>query len=197
MKPFRTQIKFYLENPDSVDVAHFGAVFQRWIQQTLLKELIIDVADYRHVFEGPGVILIGHASDYAIESREGRLGLTYTRKRQLEPNLQTQLRTSFELALAAAEMLEAEESFSPRLKFRTDEIEIRFPDRLNLPNKPETFDLVKDDLAAVLAEVYGGVLNFAPSAPDPRHLFSVAVHHESAAGVSDLLRQLQGSAQPG
>src|ERR1041385_3049369 len=100
MNPFRTQIKFFLENPGRLDLSDVAAVFQRWIQQKALDGLLIDVADYRHVIEGPGIVLIGHESDYALENRDGRLGLLYTRKRQLQTDFQSQLRTSFRFALA-------------------------------------------------------------------------------------------------
>jgi hypothetical protein len=194
MIPFRTQVKFFLENPEGVDVAAFAGVFQRWIQQNALKELLIDVADYRHVFEGPGIVLIGDASDYTIENRGGRLGLLYTRKRQRDANLQAQLRTSFQLALAACSLLEADSSFEPKLKFRADEIEIRFADRLQLPNQVESFDLVKDDLQTVLTELYGDAAHFAPVQRDSRHLFTIEVRREGVTSIAELTQQVQSGA---
>jgi hypothetical protein len=194
MIPFRTQVKFFLENPETVDVSAFTGVFQRWIQQKALDGLLIDVADYRHVFEGPGVILIGHESDYGIENRDGRLGLLFTRKHQLEPDLGTQLRVSLRLALAAAQLLEIETAFNPPLKFGASELEIRFADRLQLPNQPESFDLVKDDLQAVLTGLYGTeAVNIAPISQDSRHLFTVSVHAEGVKNMADLVHHLQPS----
>lgn len=195
MQPLRAQVKFFLENPDHINVNHFVGVFQRWIQQRALDELIIDVADYQHVFQGPGVILIGHFSDYGIENRDGRLGLTYTRKRQPDADLVTALRNSLSRAVTAAELLEAETSFAPRLKFRTDEIEIRFPDRLRLPNTPETFALVKDEIDAVLSEVYDRAVTLAPTAADPRGLFTVTGRVKAPPSIAELRQALV--AQPG
>lgn len=196
MIPLRTQVKFFLESSQGVNIAAFSGVFQRWIQENALNELLIDVADYRHVFEGPSVILIGHANDYTIENRDGRLGLLYTRKRQTDEDLQTQLRAALQRALTACGLLETETSFTPRLKFRADEIEIRFPDRLQLPNRPETFDLVKADLEAVLTDLYGDKLaNIAPSTLDTRQLFTLNVRGEGVSGISDLFRQAQPSAE--
>jgi hypothetical protein len=187
MIPLRTQVKFFLENSKGTDLSSFTPVFQRWIQQKALNGQLIDVADYRHVFEGPGIILIGYDSDYAIESRDGQVGLLYTRKRQIDPDLQTQLRTSLRLALDACQLLEAETSFTPRLKFRAGELEIRFADRLRVPNQPESFDLVKDDLGAVLAELYGtDGARFAPVSHDPRYMFTIAVQNESANSIGEL-----------
>jgi hypothetical protein len=195
MIPFRLQVKFFLTNSDKLQLAEFAGIFQRWIQQNTLQELIIDVADYRHVFEGPGIILIGHESDYAIESRDSRVGLLYTRKRQTDANLRDQLRTVFRLALNACELLESETVFQPRLKFHADHAEIRFLDRLQIPNRPETFDLVKTDLQVILNEVFGSDVHFASAQRDPRHVFTVNVQSEGKISVSDLLHQFQPSAE--
>ena len=194
MIPFRTQVKFFLDidNAADIDLADFVGVFQRWIQQNALDELLIDVADYKHVFEGPGIVLIGHFSDYSIESREGRLGLLYTRKHQAEPDLQSQLRTALRLVLKAAALLESESDFNPRLKFRADAFEIRFADRLQLPNRPESFDAIKDDLQIVLSELYGGnAIQFAPRTSDPRNLLTVDVQGEGVASISDLVHNVE------
>jgi hypothetical protein len=189
MIPLRTQVKFFLDNDaGSVDLAAFPPVFQRWIQEKALDGQLIDVADYRHVFEGPGVVLIGHDSDYTMEIRDGRLGLLYTRKRMVDPDLPSTLRSTIRLALAACQKLETESSFHPRLKFRTDEFELRFPDRLQLPNTPESFALVRGDLRAVLDELYGEEAAFAlPVKQDARYVFTVRVRADVDTTINKLL----------
>ena len=77
-------IKFYLEHPETVNLADFDTVFNSWIQGQRLEELLIDVADYLHVHHGPGILLIGHEADYSLDNRAGRLGLLYNRKEQLD-----------------------------------------------------------------------------------------------------------------
>jgi len=192
MNPYRLQIKYFVENPEAVDLRAFTGVFQTWIQVKKLEGVLIDVADYRHVHEGPGIVLIGHDSDYGIDQSRGRLGLLYTRKRQVDDGLQKQLYNAFRLSLTAASLLEAEPALQGKLKFRTDELEIRFTDRLQVPNRPESFDLVRDDLATALAAVYGSkAVSFAPVSSDPRQLFTVTARAEGAPGVSELLGQLQ------
>lgn len=188
MIPLRTQVKFFLESAEGVDLAAFALVFQRWIQEKALAGQLIDVADYRHVFEGPGVVLIGFDSDYALELRDGRLGLLYTRKRMVDADLASTLRNSIRLALTACQKLETEAAFRPRLKFRADEIEIRFPDRLQLPNTAESFALVRGDLRAVLDGLYGEEAAFAlPVKQDGRYVFTVRVRAEAETTVNRLL----------
>jgi hypothetical protein len=189
MIPFRLQIKYFVENPDAVELAPFIGLFQRWIQEKKLDELLVDVADYGHVFQGPGVVLIGHESDYALDMGGGRPGLLYTRKRQQDTGLEDQLRQAFHRALTACKVLEAERSL--KLKFRTDEAEVRFVDRLELPNTPESLAAVKDALGGVLAEVYGAPVSIAPLSSDPRHVLALGVRAEQARGLDALLGHLQ------
>jgi hypothetical protein len=195
MNPLRVQVKFFLDPPDAagVDVGKFTPVFQGWIQEKALEGQLIDVADYRHVQDGPGIVLIGHDSDYSMERRDGRLGLLYTRKRHGDStDLLGQLRASLRLALTACQLLQTEPLFTPRLKFSADEVEIRFPDRLQLPNKPETFDLVKQDIRAVLDELYGEDAAFAlPVRQDSRYVFTVRARAEDSTSINKLLFQAQ------
>ena len=54
--------------PEALELTPFLAVFHRWIREGCCPELLIDVADYRHVPFGPGVVLVGHEAEYAMEN---------------------------------------------------------------------------------------------------------------------------------
>lgn len=191
----RLQIKFFLDTSKPVDLSEVTGVFQHWIQEQALGGLLIDVADYRHLPEGPGIVLIGHEGDFALETREGRLGLLYTRKHAEDADLPSQLRNALRAALAACTLLEGENAFWPALKFKADEIEIRFADRLRLPNKPESFDLVKDDLQVVLKDLYGtDAVEIASSETDPRQLLTIRVQSVGAKGIASLREHVQAGA---
>ncbi len=193
MNPLRTQVKFFLET-ETVDQSLFMGVFQRWIQRKALEGQLIDVADYRHVWEGPGILLVAHDSDYAMETRDSRLGLLYTRKRQVDSDLRSQLRSSLRLALTACALLEKERIFYPKLKFAANEFEIRFVDRLQLPNRPESFELIKADLGVVISELYGdSPVEFAPVSQDERYLLTIKVQSTTSKSVGEILNVLQPS----
>ena len=78
----RISVKFFVSEPDAVHLPAFIPVFHRWIQDHAVEGLLIDVADYKHVPEGPGILLIGHEGDYSIDMAKGRPGLLYSRKRE-------------------------------------------------------------------------------------------------------------------
>ena len=67
METVKYDLKLFLQDAGQVDLADFIPVFHDWIQDQSLDELLIDVVDYRHVHDGPGVMLIAHDAHYAID----------------------------------------------------------------------------------------------------------------------------------
>ena len=73
-------IKIYLDDPEIVQPDDFTAVFHTWIQKGAVEGLLLDVADYQHIQDGPGMILIGDQVDYAFDLGRGGSGLLVRRK---------------------------------------------------------------------------------------------------------------------
>ena len=91
------RVKIFAREPVSVDLGDAIPVFHRWIQDRVCPEMLIDVADYRHVPAGPGVLLIGHEANYSLDLAKNRLGLLYSRK-QAGGDAQENLRQAFDAA---------------------------------------------------------------------------------------------------
>ena len=179
-------IKFYLENPEAVNLADYAAVFNTWIQNQRLEELLVDVADYLHVHNGPGIMLIGHEADYSLDHRAGRLGLLYNRKEQLKGTTQEKLAQAVQAALTAAQILEKENG----LKFNTQEVQVIINDRLLVPNTAETFELLEPELKAFFEMLYNGVGYTLAHQADPRERFTLNVKAEFNFNVESLLKNL-------
>ena len=156
MIPRHIKVKFFIDAPEAVSLPAFIPIFHRWIQNSRVEGLLIDVADYKHVPEGPGVLLIGHEGDYSIDLAQGRPGLLYSRRREwgADETLEERLRTVFGLAIRACQTLEAEEALAGQIKFRTDEVELTFADRLNTPNQPETLETLHDEILTGITSLY-------------------------------------------
>src|SRR3972149_5595680 len=101
-------IKFLAEAPEAVDLSSFIGIFNGWIQEQFGGALLIDVADYRHVVDGPGVVLIGHAANYSLDNADRRLGLLYNRKAHIDGTVQDKLAQVVRVALLACRRLEEE-----------------------------------------------------------------------------------------
>jgi hypothetical protein len=163
------RVKIFAREP-APDLAGAIPVFHRWIQDRLRPEMLIDVADYRHVPNGPGVMLIGHEANYSLDCAKGRLGLLYSRK-QAGGAAQENLRQAYDSAVEACRRLEEEPEFAGKLKFDYDACEISIGDRLLAPNTQETYLALKPELDRFLADVFPS--HTLERRGDPRELFSV------------------------
>ena len=179
-------IKFFIEDPETVNLAEYSAVFNSWIQKQALEELLIDVADYLHVHHGPGIMLIGYEADYSLDNRSGRLGLLYNRKAQLDGTTQEKLAQAVRAALTAAQILENENG----LKFNLSEAQVVVNDRLLVPNAAETFAALEPELKSFFNRLYNGAEYSLTHNADPRERFTVNVEAESGFDVETLLKNL-------
>jgi hypothetical protein len=186
MNPKRIAIKLFATRPIPRDELHrFIAVFHRFIQEAAVPGLLIDVADYAHVPDGPGVILIGHDVDYGIDLAGGRTGLLTTRKRAGEEGLAAMFRDALAMALAGARAIEADGIAD--MRFATGELEIAFPDRLAAPNTPAAFELASKELLPVARAVFGESARMAnAAAADVRRMLTLQL----SGGDGDLTAQL-------
>ena len=85
METVKYDLKLFLQDASQVNLEDVIPVFHEWIQNRVLDELLIDVVDYRHVHNGPGVMLIAHDAHYAIDVADGHMGLLYSRRRETQP----------------------------------------------------------------------------------------------------------------
>ena len=159
MESVKVDLKVFLQEPAAVELEDFIPVFHDWIQHQRLDELLIDVVDYRHVHDGPGVMLIAHDAHYAMDRADGRIGLLYSRRRETHParndigGLTERLQSVLQCALAACRLLEAEPSLQGRLNFRGDELLVRINDRLVSPTLANIDDL-QAHLRPILERLY-------------------------------------------
>jgi hypothetical protein len=184
MEPTKFQVKVYAKDKD-VDLEKLIPVFHEWIREKKISdELLIDVADYAHVPQGPGVVLIGHQSDYYLDMADDRPGLLYSRKRGYDGDFQGGIEDAFKRALAACKMLEEESGLG--LEFATDEVLFRVQDRLSAPNSDTTFDAYKPALEKTTSALFGGSASLE-RVGTPRAPFAVRIQTGSNGNVADAL----------
>jgi hypothetical protein len=187
MQANRLQVKIFAVEPRPLE--RFIPVFHRFIREQVFGELAIDVADYGHVQEGPGVVLIGHAYDYYWDLGEGRPGLVYTRKR--EPRApEERLPDAVRQLLRCCRLLEADAELSG-LKFRTDELAVRALDRLNAPPNAAGFAELERELALLGQKLYGGAAVTIERRGDDRDPLTASLKTTNApASVAELASRL-------
>ena len=167
-------VKLYVEGDLPVDPAEFIPVFHQWVKDKVLDELLIDVADYRHVPAGPGVLLVGLEAEYDMDNTDNRWGLRYSRKAPLEGTNEDRFRQAFRSAAHACGMLEKEFAQSA-LKFSRREFELFVNDRALAPNTAETFEACKPELESFLKDLLGHNEFELVHRDNPRSLFGATI----------------------
>jgi hypothetical protein len=187
-------VKLFVEDGEKVDLEVLIPVFHSWIQNQAAGELLLDVADYRHIRSGPGVILIGHEGNYSLDNTGGRLGVRYNRKAALEGTNQDRLAQATHAALAACRRLETEPRLGGTIRFNGCELEVLINDRLLAPNTRETRPATDSEFRTFFSTLFGDI-EYAASYPlDPRSLFSLHVKASQALDTAALLNNLNSMA---
>ena len=168
-------VKIYVDGDLNVDAARFIEIFHHWVAERLFDELLIDVADYRHVPAGPGVVLIGHEADYSMDNSNNRYGMRYNRKAPLDGSNMHRFVQALRSAANACQLLEAQLEKDGPLKFSRQEFELFINDRALASNTPLTYATCKPELEAFLKNVLGHSEFTLEHDSDPRRLFGVNV----------------------
>ncbi|MCB1214949.1 MAG: hypothetical protein KDK66_05675 [Deltaproteobacteria bacterium] len=145
-------LKIPISNPEQLKPELWNPAFQTWIQDQVCEELLIDVADYLHVPQGPGMMLIGLEADYSLDHTDGRWGLKYNRKKTLTGDNEKRLKDAFKKTLSACERLVKDKNLKG-LQFNLKEIEILINDRALAPNTAENRQNFKKELHRLLTKV--------------------------------------------
>jgi hypothetical protein len=184
-------VKLFVENSaDQLDLEPLIPIFHNWIQEQVFDELLIDVADYRHVPAGPAVTLIGHQANYSVDNTCNRLGVRYNRKAAFEGSNQDRFVQAARSALKACQRLESDQRLKGDLRFNGREIELTINDRLLAPNSDATRAAAEPELRAFCHRLFGGAEYSLSYGNDRRNLFAAVVKTSKSFSVADLLANL-------
>ena len=167
----RLGIKLFATNSSAVQIKKFVPIFHSWIQrQCVAGHQLIDVHDYSHIHNGPGVLLVAHEGNFSTDMEDGRLGLAYFRKQPTEASGVSALRTCFKTVTDAAALLEAEPGLAG-LRFLQDELLVISNDRLLAPNDVRSYQ----ELKPALVSAFGDSAEFVQVNPGTKQRLTVHV----------------------
>jgi hypothetical protein len=191
MNPKRISAKIDLADSNSeVDLHSFIRVFHEFIKEKKVEGLLIDVADYSHVPEGPGVVLIGHDVDYSIDQIGGSTGILTLRKRIEEGSLADLLDDTVRKCLLAVKAVQ--EDGSTKTSFSSALIRVQLVDRLAAPNTDQGYASFQAEFEGLAARLFGdsGTIERA-DADEPRRPLAVNLRTTSAEDLDTLLARLE------
>lgn len=189
MNPLRLSVRFPVEQgPDDLEAAL--RVFHRFIQRGLVEGLILDVADYRHMPAGPGVLLVGHDVDYGLSDQ----AFTVVRKRCAQHDAATQLRDALRMGLGALEAIADDGELG--IAVDRSQVSVAVPDR-RLGPPGEVAQALRAEIEPVVADLFGADATLSSvEHGDPRAAATVQIKATPEA-ASAALDKLGGAQAPG
>ncbi|MCB9654109.1 MAG: hypothetical protein H6729_08285 [Deltaproteobacteria bacterium] len=169
--------------------------FHRWIQDGPLlsdDEFAVDVANYAHLHNGPGVFLVTAKSHVGLDATGGAPGLRYARKRGLTGSPRARISAVLSRLFAFAERFQTDPGFAAAVGHRgvrMDRLEFGIIDRLRAPCEQITLEVVAPPLSAILRSLTGQTLELAIE-PDGRRPFSVCAQWHEPVPLATLQRRL-------
>ena len=174
----------------SINLTQAIPVFHRWIQEQALPGLLIDVADYRHVTEGPGVVLVAHEAIYGLDEGGGWLGLLYNRRTEHDAEPEEAAADAFRAALIACRKLEQEPAFSDTLQFDASACEVVVNDRALAPNDSATRARLLAVLEPLLDRLWGNASYNTMPVGEARDRLGISARCAEPHSVSSVLDRL-------
>ena len=191
----RLNLKLFADHAPGHDMDDLSdrilAVFGRWRLEE--GEEIIDLADYAHVPEGPGVLLISHRWQFGMDWAGGAPGLFYSSRKGLSGSLAERLSQALRGLLARSERLLGEPEMRDAVRPRPGELEVVVNDRLGFPNDDAGDRALRPAVDAVAAALYGpGAAVERERDPGRRLGYRVRAAAPIDPGLAELARRLGG-----
>ena len=171
----RIGFKLFVKDGARIQPRELVPIFHGWIQTGAIDQLVIDVADYAHLHEGPGVVLVAHEGNFALDCGRGRLGLQYYRKQPAEGPLPARFTAVCRILVKAAMLLEGDPALTGRIRFRGEELELVANDRFLAPSSEEAFDAMRVALRPLLARLYPATSWAITRSPDSRERLTLTI----------------------
>ena len=193
----KIEIKFFAVEREPVPLTAFIDLFHGWIQAS--DGVYHDVADYSHMHQGPGIVLVAPDFYVSVDETGGRRGFLFSQKARLEGTNQERLVRVFRDALENCRRLQAEPTLQRKIEFRFDEFEITLNDRLLAPNGEESYQAFKAEIEPFVSRVFGGAPVSLQQESDARRRVRLGIQAmapvETAALLSHVGAQPNGQAR--
>jgi hypothetical protein len=183
-------IKLFAAQSEQIDILKLIPMYHRWIQQGGLEDLLIDVADYSHVPAGPGVMLIAHEGNYALDETAHERGVMYYSKRPIEGDLPERFARVAGRVLKAAQLMSEDSELDGALKLPGNRLQFFANDRLVAPNTDAAYAELEPALRTFLNRLFDGEPYTLTREADPKERLSVRVEADREVPLQTLLARL-------
>ena len=120
------------------DIESFVPLFHNWIQEDRIpNHIMVDVANYKHISDGPGIMLIAHEGHFSLDFEDNDLGLLYMRKTPLGDNISETLSSIQQILDFAVELIKIDSAIGEKIEF-SEQYQLISNDRYEFPNDVES-----------------------------------------------------------
>ncbi len=149
-------VKLFFNTNGSFDSKDFIPVFHNWIQDKIVDDhLLIDVADYSHIPDGPGVMLVAHEGNFSLDQESQQPGIMYMRKTEIAGSFKERFNSVLLTVIKAANRL-SDNDVSKQVEFKPNSFRFIANDRLYAENTADNQDLYKQKIHKALDGKYPG-----------------------------------------
>ena len=147
-------VKLFFNTNRSFDSKDFIPVFHNWIQDKIVdNHLLIDVADYSHIPDGPGVMLVAHEGNFSLDQENQQPGIMYMRKTEIAGSFTERFNTVLSTVIKVANRLN-DNNISKQVDFTPNSFRFIANDRLYAENTADNQSFYKREIQKALDEKY-------------------------------------------
>jgi hypothetical protein len=186
---FKICVKLYANEPGVDDAELFVPIFHEWIRDRVFDMVLFDVADYAHVPDSPGVVLVTHETHFAMDRSDERFGVLAQRRARFPGSAVEAIATTLRQTLAFAVKLESDPRVAGKLRFDPAMIRLEANDRLRFPNEDAGFSDFEPVVRAAITAALPGRTDWSLVRVhnDPRDRLAVEVRLTDAAQLQELV----------
>lgn len=195
MSLHRAGLKMFLKQPVESDADFFVRLFHGWIQdQSLEDHLLVDVHNYNHMHEGPGILLVAHQAHFHLNLESRPPFFLYLRKKTAQTGPVT-FPGLFLSGLRAAVQLQAARAPEGGELFDQTQFQIVAADRLRFPGGREGSKLLgqalRDSLDRFL-DTFHFEIEETDGDPRGRATVTVRAKGDREPGLEAMIESLEG-----
>ncbi|MEK7794989.1 MAG: hypothetical protein AAB353_10690 [Candidatus Hydrogenedentota bacterium] len=164
-------VKVFATKAENIGPYDLMRVFQRWIQKHTIPGVLIDAADYSHMHNGPGVILVAHEFNVSLDRVGGRPGMLYHQKQPLEGDFAARIGQVIQSARTCAGLLQGEPEMKDKLAFDLKHFLFIANDRARTPD----IGSLRASVEEAARSVVGGGVSLEVRKGDPRERVAIEV----------------------
>ncbi len=181
----RINVKIFTPSPSDMELEPFLAILHNWLGK---NEDWLDIADYIHMINGPGVVLFGRICFVSFDNTDGDPGVLYGHRFGLPGSLKDRIQTVLDNAIITAQEIVCDPLCPSELQSQAQKLEISINDRGQAPNTAETAEVLEPVVQEVLEQRFGKGGFEIQRIEDPKRLFGYTVRLETPMDLKESVR---------